>query len=477
MADSDDDERPTRRLQAPVGRLDDQRAGFTTSSGSVATIPALVYGQPIYPPRPPRPAPKSAGSALLPSKPVPLQHISSWDYEDRIARFDHPQASRDGPPPPRGRRRSRPQLLAMSPTPFADPAAADQLSPPPTPETGDMHRRGSAVSTSSGHSLPLTYPRAPSSASASLKRRSVSSFGAYTINTIGDVSMSSSVPLLERSAESFYDNLSVLGWSPTGRLRASSSIATPAPVYLADYSFAKQSPSPARRLPRLQGNPLARLRKRLARSLAVTGRGRRLHTEVQLLLELVEALDACVASLAHPLEAEAVPPDRQLRASTSMLPIAPAQLASPPKRADPGGAAGHGSATSRLVAVDEVRLLVQELVELIPDAQRCLREGAYGPLTHSDVTTEILLESLDPDPTESASSSSPVGPTSPLPKLDSWPARLARDCRALLEEAGLPSTASGANAAAWLQLAGEPPADDSQPGGPEQVSSQFAGSP
>ena len=347
-----------------------------------------------------------------------------------------------------------------------------------------MHRRGSAVSTSSGHPLPPTYPphsflpdfpasgppppptypRAPSSASASLKRRSVSSFGAYTINTIGDVSMSSSVPLLERSAESFYDNLSVLGWSPTGRLRASSSIATPAPVYLADYSFAKQSPSPARRLPRLQGNPLARLRKRLARSLAVTGRGRRLHTEVQLLLELVEALDACVASLAHPLEAEAVPPDRQLRASTSMLPIAPAQLASPPKRADPGGAAGHGSATSRLVAVDEVRLLVQELVELIPDAQRCLREGAYGPLTHSDVTTEILLESLDPDPTESASSSSPVGPTSPLPKLDSWPARR-------------PSTASGANAAAWLQLAGEPPADDSQPGGPEQVSSQFAGSP
>jgi hypothetical protein len=35
--------------------------------------------------------------------------------------------------------------------------------------------------------------------------------------TIGDVSMSSSVPLLERSAESFYDNLSVLGWSPTDR--------------------------------------------------------------------------------------------------------------------------------------------------------------------------------------------------------------------------------------------------------------------
>lgn len=101
---------------------------FTTTSSSTATTSTLLYGQPIYPTRPPRPAPKSAGSALLPSKPVPLQHISSWDYEDRIARSDHASASRDGPPPPpRGRRRSRPQLLAMSPTSFADPAAADQL--------------------------------------------------------------------------------------------------------------------------------------------------------------------------------------------------------------------------------------------------------------------------------------------------------------------------------------------------------------
>lgn len=270
----------------------------------------------------------------------------------------------------------------------------------------------------------------------------------------------------EQSTESFYDNLSALGWSPGGRIRAAS-IATPAPVYLADYPFPKRSPSPAHRLPRLQGNPLAPLRKRLARSLAATGRGRRLHTEVQLLLELVEALDACVASLAHPLEADAVPPDR-LRASTSMLSVAPAQLASPSKRGD---APGH-SATPRLVAVDEVRLLVQELVELIPDAQRCLREGAYGPLTQCDVTTEVLLQSLDPDPTDGASSS-PVTPTSSLPKLDSWPARLARDCRALLEEAGLPSTASGANAAAWLQFA----ADPGQPVGLEQDSSQFAGSP
>ena len=278
----------------------------------------------------------------------------------------------------------------------------------------------------------------------------------------------------EQSTESFYDNLSALGWSPGGRIRAAS-IATPAPVYLADYPFPKRSPSPAHRLPRLQGNPLAPLRKRLARSLAATGRGRRLHTEVQLLLELVEALDACVASLAHPLEAEAVPPDRQLRASTSMLSVAPTQLASPSKRGD---APGHSPATPRLVAVDEVRLLVQELVELIPDAQRCLREGAYGPLTQSDVTTDVLLQSLeDPDPTTDGASSSPVTQTSPLWKLDSWPARLARDCRALLEEAGLPSTASGANAAAWLQFADAgPPAEDAQPAGLEQDSSQFPGS-
>lgn len=75
-------------------------------------------------------------------------------------------------------------------------------SPPETPETAELHRRGSAVSTSSGQSLPLTYPRAPSSASASLKRRSVSSFGAYTIHTVGDMSMSSSMPLLERDRRS-----------------------------------------------------------------------------------------------------------------------------------------------------------------------------------------------------------------------------------------------------------------------------------
>lgn len=194
-----------------------------------------------------------------------------------------------------------------------------------------------------------------------------------------------------------------------------------------------------------------------------------MHTEVQLLLELVEALDACVVSLAHPLETEAVPPDR-LRA--------PAQLALPAKRADPGGAPGQSSAAPRLVAVDEVRLLVQELVEMIPDAQRCLREGAYGPLTQSDVTTDVLLQSLDADPTDGAnSSSSPLGPTTPLPKLDSWPARLARDCRALLEEAGLPSTASGANAAAWLQSAADPPPEDGHPVGLEQDSSQFEGSP
>ncbi|GAA5981330.1 hypothetical protein JCM10908_004071 [Rhodotorula pacifica] len=462
MADSDDEERPARRVQEPLGRLDDQRAGFTSSTGTVTSTSSLLYGQAIYPAaRPLRPAPKSAGSASLPLKPVPSRHTSAWDYDGAALRAQQASPYHDiSPPLPRGRRRSRPAVLAMSPTPFADPAVVDQLTPPPTPETSDFRRRGSAVSTSSGQSLPHAYPRAPSSASASLKRHSVSSFGAYTINTVGDMSMSSSVPLLDRnrrgSVESFYDNTSTFGWSPSGRIRASS-LATPAPVYLADYSMAKRAPSPAHRLPRLQSNPLAPLRKRLARSLAATGRGRRLHTEVQLLLELVEALDACVASLAHTLVSDTVPPDRP-RASTSTLPVSPSHT-SPSKRSETAGHAG----TSRLVAVDEVRLLVQELVELIPDAQRCLRDGAYGPLVQSGVSTDALLQSLEALESNSSANSansphpsSPVSPTAPAP-INCWPARLARDCRALLEEAGLPSTASGANAAAWLQLAADSP--------------------
>ncbi|GAA5867957.1 hypothetical protein JCM3774_004737 [Rhodotorula dairenensis] len=453
MSDSDEEERPTRRMPESLGRLDDQRAGFTTSSGSVASVPALQYEEVIHPARLSRPAPKSAGSA----KPVPLHTFSSWDRSDATASSSGASELHDLPPA-RARTRSRP-ALATGPTPFADPAAAmDQNTPPRTPETDVMYRRDSAVSTSSGQSLPPTYPRAPSSASASLKRRSVSSFGAYTINTVGDMSMSSSMPLLDRnrrgSAESFYDTPSTFGWSPSGRIRASS-IATPAPVYFADYSLAKRAPSPAHRLPRLQGNPLAPLRKRLARSLAATGRGRRLHTEVQLLLELVEALDACVASLAHPLEADAVPPDRA-RTSHPLLSASPA-VALTTTTAGP-------TDLTRLVAVDEVRLLVQELIELIPDAQRCLQEGAYGPLAQSDVTTDALLQSLearvDPHgPSSDTLSVPPISPTTSPPRLDWWPARLARDCRALLEEAGLPSTASGANAAAWLQLAAAEPPD------------------
>lgn len=262
-----------------------------------------------------------------------------------------------------------------------------------------------------------------------------------------------------QSVDSLCDNISTFGWSPTGRIRASS-IATPAPVYLADYTFAKRAPSPAHRLPRLQGNPLSPLRKRLARSLAVTGRRRRLHTEVQLLLELVEALDAFeeqvhMANLAHPLEADTVPPDRP-NPVQALLSVSPTATAITTTTAGPAD-------STRLV--DEVRLLVQELVELIPDAQRCLREGAYGPLALNKVTTDVLLQSLEAQaPSSHWLSASPVLSPTPPRKFDWWPARLARDCRALLEEAGLPSTASGANAAAWLQLAAAAEPADPLPG-------------
>lgn len=70
--------------------------------------------------------------------------------------------------------------------------------PPVTPEF-DYRRRGSAVSASSGlsYSPHSRYPPPPSSNGNSLKRQSVSSFGGHTI---GDISVTSSAPLLNRHA-------------------------------------------------------------------------------------------------------------------------------------------------------------------------------------------------------------------------------------------------------------------------------------
>ncbi|GAA5947069.1 hypothetical protein JCM3765_002138 [Sporobolomyces pararoseus] len=253
-------------------------------------------------------------------------------------------------------------------------------------------------------------------------------------------------------------------------------IARPVPAYLSQlstYSFPSTSNSPSKVPPprpvssgpitRAGGlgssNPLAPLRKRLARSLA--GSGGHLHTEVQLLLELVDALDHCITlfspSSTTPIPDQAFSPTSRTPPSSSTIPT--------PLEESPPSIGPTRSTQSKAALLDEVRLLVRELVELVPDAQRCLTTGQYGPLAFPNTTTSRLMQSLekkatesteDPPLTPSSPTSSPTSPVAHSPRPTSWnsgisndwwPSRLARDCRNLLVEAGLPS---GRASTVWL---------------------------
>lgn len=254
-------------------------------------------------------------------------------------------------------------------------------------------------------------------------------------------------------------------------------IARPVPAYLSQfstYSFPPTSNSPSKVPPPRpvssgpitragtlgSSNPLAPLRKRLARSLA--GSGGHLHTEVQLLLELVDALDHCItlfspsAAIANP--DQAFSPASRIPPSSSTIPL--------PLDESPPSIGPTRSTQSKAALLDEVRLLVRELVELVPDAQRCLTTGQYGPLAFPNTTTSRLMQSLEKKVTESTEDPPLVSPSSPNSSLSSpaahaprptswnsgissewWPSRLARDCRNLLVEAGLPS---GRASTVWL---------------------------
>ncbi|GAA6035901.1 hypothetical protein JCM8097_005153 [Rhodosporidiobolus ruineniae] len=251
-------------------------------------------------------------------------------------------------------------------------------------------------------------------------------------------------------------------------------VARPAAAYqssISNYSF----PGPSTRTPPIPVNPLAPLRKRLARSLATTNTtGRRLHTEVQLLLELIDALEHCITSFSPSSE-----PHARTRASgdsnaSSTLPLSSStsSAAHPDDSSHASLAASTSSVStanttttsaslpqapprasaSKFSLADEVRLLVRELVELVPDAQRCLSSGAYGPLAQPGTSTKALLASL-----EYGGSGDEKGKEKEKegdPKW--WPRRLAADARALLEEAGLPI---GTASTAWLlaeRMLGEP---------------------
>ncbi|GAA5892028.1 hypothetical protein JCM6882_005667 [Rhodosporidiobolus microsporus] len=631
-AGSEEDDRVPRRTTTPLARLDSQRAECVLPSPPLP-LPQLTvslfsphhnfptspsassspFGSPASPapllanantsPRARRPSPKSAGSASLPAKPQPgLRREESWEEERGAAAGRGRGGSGSG-------RRASLRRIEMTPRettgsgegPFEDPLRSDwgasrsdiSSLPPVSPEL-DFRRRGSAVSTSSAlssysphHTSFLTRPPNGSSIHTT-SRHSISSFGGYTLNTIGDMS-NSSMPLLVKqptresqhttsyspsssrdgrprattttttssggapaasgrpsSAYSFSqqsDASSVHSYPPRPRQRTRSTtgssengevggggswarelertsatgqikrertrdspdawpafvttsyihqpVARPAAAYqssLSSYSF----PGPSTRTPPIPVNPLAPLRKRLARSLASTNsHGRRLHTEVQLLLELIDALEHCITSFAPSSSGEAGAVHRtsgdsnassssarpstassslsmtssvgvddplaSLSASTRLSSTSPSNGTSTPTSASAApssstGAAAARSGQSKSSLVDEVRLLVRELVELVPDASRCLVSGQYGPLSRpgGGASTKALLASLV-DEEKAGRGGRGAG------ALEWWPRRLARDCRELLDEAGLQVGvgvgATAASSVSWLLAA------------------------
>lgn len=296
---------------------------------------------------------------------------------------------------------------------------------------------------------------------------------------------------------------------------SSSKVPPPRPSTTSDATKSANAAVIVTRAGALRGsaNPLAPLRKRLARSLA--GAGGHLHTEVQLLLELVDALDHCITLFSSPsaskstaLPSSTSPKSTGAREDDGKTTASEREGSSEQNNnlqsMSAGGGGVGGPARSKTALLDEVRLLVRELVELVPDAQRCLANGQYGPLAFPNTTTARLVQSLErlqPQPAEpvemsggklgplttspSASPSSPRTPSNPPPRPPSlassssppspfsagryarpsvrvstsswesrgvggedwWPTRLARDCRNLLVEAGLPT---GRGSAVWL---------------------------
>lgn len=146
------------------------------------------------------------------------------------------------------------------------------------------------------------------------------------------------------------------------------------------YNTGTSSPrTPSSSAPCSSLNPLGPFRRRLARSI---GAGKRVRVELQLVVELIDALENYIA-------------------------------ASSPSSS--GDDSGNGATAS----LEEVTLLVNELIEVAPDAQRCLTDGLYGPFAYPSAQLKPHLKTWNDD--------SPSW----------WPRRLARECRCVLEEMGL----------------------------------------
>lgn len=216
--------------------------------------------------------------------------------------------------------------------------------------------------------------------------------------------------------------------------------------------------------PSVAGNPLMPLRKRLARVLRAGKRG---SVEVQLLLELIDALEHYIRATEQLL----VTPTRS---STPHSVSAPATPPTPP------ATFASETAPASQACIDllsEVRSLVKELVEFVPDAQVCLTSGQYGPLAFPCASLHYQHPQQAVHHPQGANGKSAVAFSSALPSLppstthamvlhdmkgargeDSsdvreartqwWPRRLSRDCRALLEDVGFSVSVLTAAAAA-----------------------------
>lgn len=84
------------------------------------------------------------------------------------------------------------------------------------------------------------------------------------------------------------------------------------------------------------------------------------------------------------------------------------------------GAPTEATISNEWDVLDEISSLIEELVEVAPDTQRCLSEGLglYGPLAFPFVSQSQLRTRVVAMP------------------VSNWPRRLAQDYRAVLEELG-----------------------------------------
>ncbi|KAK4057601.1 hypothetical protein OIO90_001246 [Microbotryomycetes sp. JL221] len=176
-------------------------------------------------------------------------------------------------------------------------------------------------------------------------------------------------------------------------------------------------------------NPLYPLRKRLVRYFAT---GKRLGVEFQMLLELLDALEMYIKlAIAH----------------QGASPTANASSSSPSLSSSPTDPSPTVSIQNLVEQLSEIRSLVRELVECVPDVQACLTAGMYGPLAFPTVSTSPINFVKQPPPSSQSTLHLPMISSTTTASMvavdlrdsqsnDWWPKRMAHDCRGLLDDVG-----------------------------------------